>query len=102
MSPQNFTFKSQEAIQNSQGIASESGQQQVDGLHLIMALITMSESLILSILKKLEVPEEPLKNQIQAEIAKIPKASGPGTVGQMYITEDFKKYWINPKKKHPN
>ena len=91
MSPQNFTFKSQEAIQNSQGIASESGQQQVDGLHLIMALITMSESLILSILKKLEVPEEPLKNQIQAEIAKIPKASGPGTVGQMYITEDFKK-----------
>ena len=91
MTPQNFTFKSQEAIQNSQMLASENGQQQVDGLHLLLSLLTMSESLILSILKKLEIPEEELKNKIQAEIAKVPKASGPGTVGQMYLTEDFKK-----------
>jgi len=38
MMPQNFTHKSQEAIQNAQLIAHENGQQQIEPPHLFLSL----------------------------------------------------------------
>ena len=50
-----FTTKAQEALQRAQEIASKSGQQQVDALHLLRALLLQEESLVVAILEKLGV-----------------------------------------------
>ena len=50
-----FTTKSQEALRQAQEIAYDHQNQQVDALHLLAALLVQEESLVLSILKKIEV-----------------------------------------------
>ena len=51
----NFTNKAQEAIMSAQQIAQEKGQQQIDALHLLFALLLQDGSVILTILQKLGV-----------------------------------------------
>ena len=60
----NFTYKSQEVIMLAQSIAQERGQHQIDALHLLLALIVQEGSVVLTILQKLGVDIENLKNEI--------------------------------------
>jgi len=48
--PPNFTHKAQEAILYAQDLGREKGQQQVDALHLLAALLSQEKSLILNLL----------------------------------------------------
>ena len=48
-----FTEKSMKAIQMSQDLASENNNSQIDDLHILYSLITLEDSLIYEILKKL-------------------------------------------------
>ncbi|MBU3896143.1 hypothetical protein KKG36_02430, partial [Patescibacteria group bacterium] len=43
----NFTNRAQDAILSAQSIAQEKGQQQVDALHLLSALLSQEESAVL-------------------------------------------------------
>jgi ATP-dependent Clp protease ATP-binding subunit ClpB len=52
---QNFTTKAREAIRRSHELAIERGQNHVNPLHLLSALILQEESIVFSILEKLEV-----------------------------------------------
>src|SRR3989339_444358 len=98
MNPQNFTQKSQEAIQNASQIANDNGQQQIEPPHLFMALLGQEEGVVVSILKKLNVNLKQLSDEITSLISKLPKhqgsmqASGLGQVlmGQamMYIMQN--------------
>ena len=90
LNPQNFTTKSMEAIQNAGSVAQEYGQQQIDALHLMLALVTQSEGIVLPILKKMEVDDEKLKDKVVEEIEKLPKVSGPESMGQVMITQEMK------------
>ena len=52
---QNFTSKARESIRKAHELAIERGENQVNPLHLLTALVMQEESIVLSILEKLEV-----------------------------------------------
>ncbi|MBU4332719.1 ATP-dependent chaperone ClpB [Patescibacteria group bacterium] len=88
---QNFTTKSQEALQNAQTLASDKGQQQIDISHLTYALLSQEESVVLSVLRKLGVNIEMIKSQLDTEINKLPKVETSGGIAEIYVSQDFKK-----------
>jgi ATP-dependent Clp protease ATP-binding subunit ClpB len=71
-----FTFKSQEALQGAQQASQNLQQNMVDVLHLLHTLLGQSESVVPTIVDKLEVDREKLKQRIHAEIEKLPKVTG--------------------------
>ena len=78
-----FTNKSQEAIINAQIIAQDFGQQQIESLHILAALLTQSESLIKPILEKMNLQPEAVAKQVMDKIESLPKvpvSSSAGTV----------------------
>ena len=79
-----FTQKSIEAINHCQSIISEYGNQYVEQIHLLYSLLTIDESLITQLLKKMGVPMEQLQSSIIEEIGRLPKVSG---AGQMYFSQ---------------
>ncbi|PIP18367.1 MAG: type VI secretion system ATPase TssH, partial [Parcubacteria group bacterium CG23_combo_of_CG06-09_8_20_14_all_35_6] len=85
----NFTRKAQDAILQAQAIAQERGQQQIDALHLLMALLSQDESVVLVLLQKLGVDYDSLKKKIDQEITKIPIIASPQAFGQFYLTQDM-------------
>ena len=62
----NFTNKAQEAILSAQSIAQERGQQQIDALHLLFALLLQENSIVLTILNKVGIDVEILKKKTEA------------------------------------
>ena len=51
-----FTVKAQEALQGTQDVASRFGNQQLEPLHLLLALIDQKEGIVPSLLARLGVP----------------------------------------------
>lgn len=68
-----FTSKSQELIINAQVIASDYGQRYIEGLHLLLALMNQSESLVRVILEKLKIEPELIEDATINEIRKLPR-----------------------------
>lgn len=94
MLPQNFTSKSQEALQEAHMIASEAGQQQLEPLHLLLALISQEEGVVISLLKKINIDPKAVQQAALTALESMPSAkadnlmgnmSGPQT-GQVYIS----------------
>lgn len=87
----NFTHKAQETIMQAQSAAQERGQQQVDALHLLYALLSQEESVVLNLLQRIGVEIEGLKNKVKASLDKIPAINAPQSFGQFYLTQDMAK-----------
>jgi len=87
----NFTNKAQEAIMAAQGIAQERGQQQIDALHLLYALMSQEGSLVMTIMQKLGVDVDALKKKTENQILKISAMLNPTAFGQFYLTQDMAK-----------
>lgn len=85
-----FTHKSQEVIKEAQELALAKNQQQVDIFHLLDTLVAQDESIVPTILQKMEVDSVEIKNAIEKEIEKLPKISG-AVDGQIYITQSAGK-----------
>jgi len=85
----NFTHKAQEAILKAQSLAQNKGQQHIDALHLLSALLSQSESVVLTVLQRLGVDIEALKDKVQASLDKMPVIFSPQTLGQFYLTQDM-------------
>jgi ATP-dependent Clp protease ATP-binding subunit ClpB len=86
--PQHFTNKSQEALQRASQISHDNGQPQVEPPHLFMALLEQEEGVVISILKKLEVPLDQLRGDVQQMINILPKQFGSmqgGGLGQILM-----------------
>ena len=79
-----FTQKSIEAINKCQDLITEYGNQYVEQIHLLFSLISIDESLIAQLLKKMEVPVDKLMADLETEISKLPKVTG---TGQMYMSQ---------------
>ena len=84
-----FTQKSQEAVQLSQKIALENGNQQIDQEHLAAALMEVEDSLIANLVTKMGIQKEAFAGEINTLIGKLPKVSGAS--GQEYLTVDMNK-----------
>lgn len=74
--PNNFTNKSQEALQRASQIAHENSQPQVEPPHLFMALLEQEEGIIIAILKKLDVNLLSLRSDVESMIDALPKQFG--------------------------
>ncbi len=73
-----LTQKSQEALTQAQSIAIGYGQTEVDGEHLLLALLRQPEGLIPRLLDRMETPVDSLTAAVEREIARRPRVSGPG------------------------
>lgn len=92
-----FTTKSQEAIRNAQEIAYSKSQQQVDIFHLLYALVSQEDSIVLTLLRKINVDIDKVKFETMAEIEKYPKVS-EGANGQIYVTPMLVKLFEQSEK----
>ena len=86
-----FTQKSLEAVQRTEKLAYEYGNQQIDQEHLLYSLVTIDDSLILKLLTKMGVQENQFLNEVQSAIEKLPKVSG----GQVYFSQDANKILVS-------
>ncbi len=83
-----FTVKSQEALQQAQTKAIRYGHVEVDGEHLMLALLEQPEGLVPGLLKRMEIPVDELHRRVQEELERKPRISGPGVeAGKVYITQ---------------
>lgn len=90
-----FTQRSQQALQDAQSIAVRLGHQELDGEHMLIALLKHEEGLIPRLLKKMEVLPETLEGELQRELDRRPKVSGGGTeAGKIFITQRLKQILV--------
>ena len=71
-----LTIKSQEALQEAQRIAQNFSHQQIDGEHLLLALISQADSLIPELLEKIGIPVAKLQPDLESELARRHKVEG--------------------------
>jgi len=76
MNLNNFTIKSQEAIQQAQQIAQGFGQQQLENEHFFKGILEVDENVAPFILKKLNVNVTMFKQILDSTIQSFPKVSG--------------------------
>jgi ATP-dependent Clp protease ATP-binding subunit ClpB len=83
-----FTNKSQEAIINAQIIAQDNGQQQIEAMHLLLALLSQEDSLIRPILDKIKIDPELLIRRINMALDALPKTTTNSNVGTVQGTAE--------------
>ncbi|MEO8504552.1 MAG: ATP-dependent chaperone ClpB [Acidobacteriota bacterium] len=83
-----LTQKSQEAVQAAQTLAVRLGHQEVDGDHLLLALLDQPEGLVPRLLEKMDIPADPVRAEVHRELDKRPRVSGGSAeTGKVYITQ---------------
>ena len=85
-----LTLKAQEALRSAEQLAERRQHQQIEVEHLILALIQQADGLIPNLLKKLGAALPTLTRELEQAIDKLPQVTGPGRVGQIYITPRLK------------
>ncbi len=80
----NFTIKSQEAIQKAVEITRSSGSQAVEPVHLLKGVMSEGESLVKFIFAKIGANIGAVASQVDREIAALPKVSG----GEPYLSRE--------------
>ncbi len=78
----NFTIKSQEAIQKAVEITREAGQQAIEPVHLLKGVVQEGDSLVKFIFQKVGANINTVNMQLDREIASLPKVSG----GEPYLS----------------
>jgi len=76
MNPNNYTIKSQEALQQAQQLAQSLGHQQIENEHLFKAIWEVDENVLPFILKKLNINVGLLQQILDKELQSFPKVSG--------------------------
>ncbi|HVG73731.1 MAG TPA: ATP-dependent chaperone ClpB, partial [Vicinamibacterales bacterium] len=83
-----LTQKSQEALHDAQTKALRFGHVEVDGEHLLLALLDQGEGLVAPLLARAGADPDRLRGDLEAELGRRPRVSGPGvTPGQVHITQ---------------
>ncbi|MGE3166194.1 MAG: ATP-dependent chaperone ClpB [Planctomycetota bacterium] len=92
MDPERMTEKSREAMQAAQTKALRYGHQEVDGEHVLLALLEQSQGLVPRLLSKLGVRPEVLRDRLESELRRRPQVSGPGVQpGKIYVSRRFQE-----------
>lgn len=93
MIPNNFTSKSQEAIQLAQTIANDNGQQGIDPIHLVAALLAQRDGIVLTLLQKMQAPIDFLRRDVEQALVGLPRTANiqAGGVGQVLLSPSLAK-----------
>src|SRR5712692_9905878 len=71
-----FTVKAQEALQATQEVASRFGNQQLEPVHLLLALVEQAEGIVPAILTRLGVSAPAVAAETEKAIESLPKVGG--------------------------
>jgi ATP-dependent Clp protease ATP-binding subunit ClpB len=71
-----MTVKGQEAVQGAQEVAAQHENQQIEPIHLLAALVAQTDGVVPPLLARLGIHSEALNQEIQREIARLPKVQG--------------------------
>jgi len=85
----NFTTKAKEAVRRAHELAIERGQNHVSPLHLLAALVLQEESLVFSILDRMEVDTIMLADAVLEHLEAPESASVLSPSYQIYLTPDL-------------
>ncbi|MEU1944339.1 ATP-dependent chaperone ClpB [Streptomyces sp. NPDC020125] len=83
-----LTQKSQEALQDAQTRAQRYGHTEVDGEHLLLALLDQPDGLTPRLIGQLGADPEAVRTMLEAQVARKPRVTGPGAApGQVFATQ---------------
>ena len=85
-----FTQKAMQAVQDLEKVAYEYGNQEIEEEHLLYALLTQEDSLILKLIEKMEIDSDVFLAQVEGAVRKRPQVQG----GQVYIGQDLNKVLV--------
>ena len=86
-----FTQNSLQAVQNCEKIAADNGNQELAQEHLLYALLTQDDSLILKLLEKMSIQSQLFVNRVEQAIGKRTKVQG----GKAYVGQDLNNVLIH-------
>ncbi|MDE2889704.1 MAG: ATP-dependent chaperone ClpB [Gemmatimonadota bacterium] len=87
-----LTQKSQDALRDAQARASGYGHPEVDGEHLLLALLEQPDGLFPRILTRMEIDADNLKTAVESELARRPRQTGGShESGRMFVTPRLRK-----------
>ena len=87
MNFKNYTIRSREVIERAQQLAADNGQQSIENVHILSAMLELDENVTPFLLKKLEVNIPNLRQAIGKIIEGLPLVSG----GDQYLSPDAVK-----------
>ncbi|MEH0826111.1 MULTISPECIES: ATP-dependent chaperone ClpB [unclassified Micromonospora] len=88
MDANRLTQKSQEALHDAQTKALRFGHVEVDGEHLLLALLDQPDGLTGRLLSQAGADPDAVRATVEAELGRRPRVSGPGTQpGQVFVTQ---------------
>ena len=85
----NLTQKSLEALQSAQRLAVSESHQQLEPVHLLLALLRQEGGLIPQLLRKMNITVESLEAAAGAVLRKIPSVTGSREAERFYISADM-------------
>ena len=83
----NYTQKSLEAMQSAQAIAREHANQQLEQVHLLIALLKQEGGLIPQLLQKMEKNPQSVLAEANARLQRLPKVTGSREADRFYISQ---------------
>ena len=88
MNFENYTQKSLEAVQSAQKIAQQNHHQQLEQLHLLLALLRQDGGLVPQLLKKMDVVPESLEAAASQALNRIPGVTGSVEMDRFYVSQE--------------
>ena len=88
MNIQKFTQKSIEAIQDTEKLAYDHGNQEITQEHLLLALLQQEDGLIGKLVEKMDIDRQYFTNDAEAMVGALTKVSGSGA-GNVYMSKDL-------------
>ena len=85
----NYTHKSLEAVQFAQSIAREHANQQMEQIHLLIALLRQDDGLIPQLLQKMEKNPQSLLAAANSQMQKLPKVTGSREADRFYVSQQL-------------
>ncbi|MER7837700.1 ATP-dependent chaperone ClpB [Streptomyces sp. NPDC096040] len=83
-----LTQKSQEALQEAQTAAVRMGQTEVDGEHLLLALLDQEDGLVPRLVQQAGGEPKELRAAVKEDLSRRPRVTGPGAApGQVFVTQ---------------
>ena len=83
-----YTQKSLEAVQSARELAVQNGHQQLEQIHILLALLKQDGGLVPQLLRKMEITVESLEAAAMTELRKLPAVRGSREADRFYISAD--------------
>src|SRR2546429_5440173 len=87
LDPNRFTRKTGEALQAAQALAADQNHSQVTPEHLVAALVSQPEGVVLPVLERVGVPAKTVRDRVEEALQNLPKVYGQ-TAQQAQLSQD--------------